>query len=102
MFEPVGKKERKELEQMQKESAERIKITQGIAKKCLGNEDFVKYRKDFYAARAKILDEMIRYTKLFFLEKNGDMAMYGTQMARYLTKIEDLGLLLDTVERNAR
>ena len=73
-----------------------------MARKCLGNEDFVTYREQFEVAYSKILDAMIAYTNNFFNKDDNSADVYAMSMVRYITKIQLLKVLLGQIERDSK
>ena len=72
------------------------------ARKCLTMPEFHFYRIQFERAQEAIIDKMIQYTSAFFASEHGDMNKYGANMARFMTKLQDLRVLLNTVEKEAK
>jgi hypothetical protein len=91
VFEPEVKGDKSEL-------LDAIRKTGVLANKCLSNEDFQAYRKQFEKAQSLIISSMITYTHDFFLEPKAGMDVYGANMARFVTKLNDLRILLGQVE----
>lgn len=79
-----------------------VKKTGVLANKCLNTEDFKQYREQFEVAQSKLVGAMITYTHEFFLEPKGGMDVYGAQMARFVTKIQDMRVLLGQIESDVR
>ncbi len=73
-----------------------------MANKCLNNEDFKEYRVQFEIAQSKLIGAMITYTHEFFIDPKGGMDVYGAQIARFVTKIQDLRVLIGQVEADLR
>jgi hypothetical protein len=79
-----------------------IKAVGEGARACINTESFQAYKRSFENAQEKIIEAMISYTHNFFQENDGDMAVYGANMARFVTKVQDLKALLISVENDAQ
>ena len=79
-----------------------IKKTGVLANRCLNNEDFKAYRDQFEKAQTKLISAMITYTHEFFLDPRVGMDVYGAQMARFITKLQDMRVLLGQVESDIK
>ena len=79
-----------------------IRKTGVLAYKCLNNEDFKHYRAQFELAQASLISAMVQYTHDFMASPEGDMAKYGAKMAMFVTKINDLRVLLGQVESDIK
>lgn len=79
-----------------------IRKTGVLANKCLNSEDFKAYRAQFEKAQSNIVTAMISYTHDFFISPSGDMGVYGANMARFVTKLNDLRLLLGQIESDVK
>ena len=79
-----------------------IRKTGVLANKCLEHEDFMAYKAQFEVAQANLISAMIMYTHEFFSSPSGDMAKYGAKMAMFITKLNDLRVLLGQVESDVK
>lgn len=102
IFAPQSQKEKEDFAVKQKELADAITRATKAAQSCLNSEQFHGYRRQYQNAEKKLVDVMIRYTRSFFTEEKGDMAKYGANMARYITKLDDMRMLLNQVESDAK
>lgn len=68
------------------------------ARACINSEKFVAYKERMEKVLAQMPDVLISFTNDYFNEMNGDMAFYGAKMARYITKIQNLRMMLKAVE----
>lgn len=84
------------------ESISAAKAAGDAARSCINTEAFQTYKRSFEIAESKIVDAMIAYTHNFFQENNGSLDVYGANMARYITKIQDLKSLLTAVEVDSK
>lgn len=71
-------------------------------KSCLTHPNFKMYRERYEKAQASIVTAMILYTNDFFAKPDGDMALYGANMARFMTRITTLRALLGQVESDVK
>lgn len=99
-FEDIFKAVEEDKESIKK-AAEKVEAAGKAAKKCLNTDEFAIYREQFAKANDAIINKMMQYTKAFFESEHGDMAKYGANMARFITKLQDLRILLDKVESDA-
>lgn len=99
LFKPV---DQKQLEQELREAENSIKIAGDVARKCLTHQDFKLYRDYYKRAEENVLDAMISYTNSFFLNDTGDISKYAMKMMRFMTKLQDLRSLLDTIDKNSK
>lgn len=97
-FEDIFEAEEQDI----KETKSQIGMAVSSAKKCLSSPDFENYKKALEKAQASMLRQMIVFTHAFFMQEHADMAFYGAKMARMVTKLQDLTVLLDNVESDAR
>ena len=88
-------------EQIQKEAIATAKAAGESARSCINTQVFSAYKAAMQRSQEKMVDAMIAYTHNFFQEQNGDLAIYAVNMARYITKIQDLKALLTAVEKDA-
>lgn len=102
IFAPHSQQEKEDFARIQKESAENIKRVTEAAQACLSSELFHSYRFQYQNAEKRLVDVMIRYTRSFFSEDRGDMSKYGAMMARYITKLDDMRMMLKQVENDSR
>jgi hypothetical protein len=91
-----------EDEESIKEAAKKVRLAGEAARKCLTLQEFQIYTQQFEKAQEAIVIKMIQYTKAFFESEHGDMTKYGANMARFITKIQDLRVLLDRVNSDAK
>lgn len=99
LFKPKDDHTSKERRQ---EARKRIDEAIAAGKKALNTPEFAFYREKLEKAQASIVDSMILYTNEFFRDNVGDMAKYGANMARFMTRITTLRALLNQVESDAR
>lgn len=102
IFQPETKESLEIKQKISQEASLAVKAVGDTARSCINTEAFSAYKLAFSKAEAKIVDAMISYTHNFFQENNGDMAIYGANMARFITKIQDLKALLNAVETDAQ
>lgn len=91
-----------EVEKNKSELISSIRKTGVLANKCLDNEDFKQYRLAFERAQANLVTAMISYTHDFFIDPKGGMDVYGANMARFVTKLNDMRVLLGQVESDLK
>jgi len=99
-FEDIFKTNEVDAESI-KEAAKKIDEAGKAARKCLTLQEFQIYRQAFEKAQEAIINKMIQYDSAFFASEHGDMPKYGATMARFVTKIKDLRILLNKVEGDA-
>jgi len=103
MFKTIDKKAKKELNEAQENAREDILDAAKMCQYLMGKEDYGKYKRAFMRSRESIFHTMVLYTRNFMMdEKRQDMAKYGAQMMRFITRIEDLGLLVEQVEDGSK
>lgn len=102
IFSPQSQADKEALKVSQQEAVDKIKRTAEAAQACLGSEQFATYKRDYEKAETQIVDVMIRYTKSFFSEDKGDISKYGAMMSRYITKLDDMRMLLRQVGNDAK
>lgn len=73
-----------------------------MARKCLNQGDFQRYRQIFDEELANILNAMVIYTANFGKTGQENLDIYAVNMIRYVQRITDLRKLLTYVERDAR
>lgn len=101
-FEPASQKEIDAQNEAIIKTAEDIQRTVDLAHACIKDEKFVNYKRQLEKAQLHIIEDMIGYTKRHFNNIGGDLQTYGANMARYITRIEDLRMLLKKVEFDGR
>lgn len=72
------------------------------ARKCLNTSAFEHYRTQYERALNGIMDAMVRYTNSYFAKEDSDAVKYAMAMACYVTKIQNLRILLKQVELDAK
>lgn len=84
-----------------KKIAKEISIVADMARACLSTEQFQAYKKQYESAQSKMVDVMLMLTES---HNSGqmDITKYGAKMLVYMTRIKDLRMLLDQVEKDAR
>lgn len=102
MFSPPSQQDKEKYAQSQKELADAIQRTAQAAQSCLNSELFHGYRRQYQNAEKMLISVIIQYTRSFFSEDRGDMNKYGAQMARYITKLDDMRMLLRQVDNDAK
>jgi hypothetical protein len=88
---------RLDLELHEKELREAV----AAARACVNNEKFIVYKQRIEKLLLQMPDVLISFTNEFFAKDEGDMAFYGAKMARYVTKVQNLRLLLKAVEQDS-
>lgn len=91
-----------ELAAIKKQAEEAFTVVGDRARKCLNNDDFKAYRKDYLQTEAKVLDALLKYNTLFHKTTGGNITDYAMVVARYLTKLESLRSLLEAVAKDAQ
>lgn len=91
----------KELQKL-KDAEESLRIVSDKARQCLGYDDFKSYRDSYVRAESGMLDAIINYTNNFVQSEHGDVNKYAITMIRYITKLQDLRSLLNTIETDAK
>jgi hypothetical protein len=98
---PFKPKAHKEAEAVRQDAEAKLKEAEIIARACFNTAQFQSYREAYKKAEASVIDFMLRYNSMFFNDQNGDMNKYAFTMMRFLTKLQTLKSLLETVESNA-
>lgn len=82
-------------------TVELVRKAGDTARKALNSVEFVEYKKSYENAEKAMVDSMLAYTDAFFC--NGtDLALYGAKIARMMTKLQDLKVLLNKVENDVK
>ena len=102
MFSSPSQKDKEDFAVKQKELADAIQRTAQAAQSCLNSEQFHGYRRQYENAEKMLVSVMIQYTRSFFSESGGSLDKYGAQMARYITKLDDMRMLLRQVGNDAK
>lgn len=71
------------------------------ARACLNSGAFIKYKQRIENIEKQMVDIMVAFTNDYFNEMNGDLAFYGAKIARYITKIQNVRMLLKAVQLDA-
>lgn len=73
-----------------------------IARQCLTHEDFKHYRKQYEKAEAQAIDALIQETERFMNDPSGDVGKFAMMVVRRVTRLQDLRLLLNVVDKDAK
>ena len=73
-----------------------------IARQCLSHEDFKHYRKQYEKAEAQVINALIQDTEEFMRESGADVTKYALMVVRRITRLQDLRLLLNVVDKDAK
>lgn len=99
---PFKPKAHQDAEKLKEQTDAKLKEAELLAKACFGTEQFQQYRDAYKKAEASTIDFMLRFNNSFFAEKTGDVQQYAFTIMRYLTRLQTLRSLLDTIETNAK
>lgn len=72
------------------------------ARKCLSNDDFKLYRKDYTTTEAKLVDALIAFNKAALKNPTFDVTKYAMTISSYLIRLDDLRSLLAVVVKDAQ
>ena len=95
-------KEKEELLKAEKEAEMVYTVAGDRARLCLSTEEFKTYMVEYRRAEAKILDYLLKYNIFFHKNPSGNINSYAMVVSRYLTKLESLRSLLETITKDAQ
>jgi hypothetical protein len=84
-----------------KEVRTRLEEIALTANDCLNTAVFAKYKDQFLKSQQLMVDAMIKYTSDYFQTPGADSTLYAMMMCRFVTRLQDLKMLLRQVEADA-
>lgn len=84
------------------EVSKKIESISQLARKCLTNGDFQRYKDLFEREKDAIINAMVVYTASFGKSGYENVNVYAFNMLRFVQQITDLRKLLTAVEMDAR
>ena len=96
-YKNANKKEKNEVQNLEKERLQALNELEVLSKACFNSENFVLFRRQYEQLEKKTIDLLINFSRNYFNSKDISTDAYAMVVLKYVTQISTFRMMIDQI-----